>query len=83
MALTDNGLQPKILPLKNVLEEFLNHREIVVRRKTHLSFWTKPKRTSAYILEGLKKAFDHIDEIIKIIRGSESKEDAVVFDQKI
>jgi len=75
VALTDNGLQPKILPLKNVLEEFLNHREIVVRRKT--AFLLDKAKARAHILEGLKKALDHIDEIIKIIRGSESKEDAV------
>jgi DNA gyrase subunit A len=75
VALTDNGLQPKILPLKNILEEFLAHRENVVRRRTN--FLLEKAKARAHILEGLKKALDHIDEIIKIIRASDSKEDAV------
>ena len=75
VALTDNGLQPKILPLKTILEEFLAHREIVIRRRTN--FLLEKAKARAHILEGLKKALDHIDEIIKIIRASDNKDDAV------
>jgi len=71
LALID-GLQPKILTLKNVLEEFIKHRRKVVRRRTE--FDLSKAKDREHILEGLKKALDHIDEIIKIIKKSETKE---------
>jgi len=71
LALVD-GIQPRVLTLKNVLEEFIKHRQKVVRRRTE--FELNRARERAHILEGLKKALDHIDEIIKLIRGSETKE---------
>jgi len=67
-----NGIQPKTLTLKDILAEFVAHREIVVKRRTQ--FELNRAKDRAHILEGLKKALDHIDEIIKTIRGSETKE---------
>jgi len=75
IALID-GIQPRLLDLKSILEEFLKHRKIVVRRRTEYELRIAQAR--AHILEGLKKALDHIDEIIALIRGSETKELAKV-----
>jgi len=73
IALVD-GIQPQVLGLKPMLEKFIDHRrEVVIRRAKHDLQKAKDR---AHILEGLKKALDHIDEIIKIIRASASKEDA-------
>ncbi|HWA64597.1 MAG TPA: DNA gyrase subunit A [Candidatus Paceibacterota bacterium] len=73
IALVD-GIQPQVLGLKGMLEKFIEHRrEVVIRRSRHELQKAKDR---AHILEGLKKALDHIDEIIKIIRASASKEDA-------
>jgi len=74
LALVDGGTQPQILGLKGLLEKFIDHRRDVVVRRT--KFDLQKAKDRAHILEGLKKALDHIDEIIKIIRASESKEDA-------
>lgn len=73
VALVD-GVQPKILGLKEILQEFIKHRQVVVRRRTE--FELKAARARAHILEGLKIAIDNIDEVIKIIRGSASSEEA-------
>jgi DNA gyrase subunit A len=73
LALVD-GIQPQILDLKTLLEKFIEHRQIVVRRRSQ--FDLRKAKERAHILEGLKKALDHIDEIIKLIKKSESKEDA-------
>src|SRR3990167_3341667 len=73
IALVD-GIQPQVLGLKPMLEKFIDHRrEVVIRRAKHDLNKAKDR---ANILEGLKKALDHIDEIIKIIKASASKEDA-------
>lgn len=72
IALVDGGMQPRLLDLKSILEEFLEHRKVVVRRRTEYELRIAEAR--AHILEGLKKALDHIDEIIALIRGSETKE---------
>jgi DNA gyrase subunit A len=74
LALVDNGIQPKVLGLKEVMEYFLEHRKIVVRRRTE--FDLKKARERVHILEGLKKALDHIDEVIATIKKSSTKEDA-------
>ncbi len=74
LALVDGGTQPQILGLKGLLEKFIDHRREVVTRRT--KFELQKAKDRAHILEGLKKALDHIDEIIKIIRASDSKEDA-------
>ena len=73
LALVD-GIQPQILGLKGLLEKFIDHRKEVVTRRTKYDL--AKARDRAHILEGLKKALDHIDEIIALIRKSESKEDA-------
>jgi len=73
LALVD-GIQPKVLGLKDVMEYFLEHRKVVVRRRTE--FDLKKARERVHILEGLKKALDFIDEVIKTIRGSKTKEEA-------
>lgn len=62
-----NG-QPKILTLKEILEEYLKHQFDVVTRRT--KFDLKKAEARAHILEGLRIALDNIDEIIKIIRTS-------------
>jgi len=73
LALID-GIQPRILGLQEILREFIKHRQIVVRRRTE--FELRKARERAHILEGYKIALDHIDEVIKIIRGSQTSEDA-------
>ncbi|MEX2090520.1 MAG: DNA gyrase subunit A [Candidatus Paceibacterota bacterium] len=73
LALVD-GIQPHILGLKSLLEKFIDHRREVIVRRT--KFDLQKAKDRAHILEGLKKALDHIDEIIAIIKKSESKEDA-------
>jgi DNA gyrase subunit A len=65
---------PQTLNLKSALEEFLKHRKVVVRRRTE--FELKKAEDREHILLGLKKALDHIDEIIKLIRKSKTVEEA-------
>lgn len=65
LALVD-GIQPRILGLKEILGEFIKHRRIVIRRRTE--FELRKARERAHILEGLKIALDNIDEVIKTIR---------------
>jgi DNA gyrase subunit A len=73
MALVD-GIQPRVLGLQDILQEHIKHRQIVVRRRT--AFELKKARERAHILEGLKIALDHIDEVIATIRASETTEEA-------
>lgn len=73
LALID-GIQPRILGLEEILREYLKHRQVVVRRRTEYELRKANER--AHILEGLTIALDHIDEVIKIIRESETTEDA-------
>ncbi len=65
---------PQTLSLKAILEEFVAHRVIVVRRRTE--FDLKKAEAREHILLGLKKALDHIDEIIKLIKKSKDTEEA-------
>lgn len=74
IALVEGGLQPKTLSLKSILEEFIKHRRVIVERRGRFDLARAEERE--HILLGLKKALDHIDAIIKTIRGSEDKEDA-------
>lgn len=67
-----NGIQPRLLDLKVILDEFVKHRREVVRRRTE--FELKVAKARAHILEGLKIALDHIDEVIALIKSSETKE---------
>ncbi len=71
LALVD-GLQPRVLTLKNFLEEYLKHRRVVIRRRTE--FDLEKARDRAHILEGLVMALDKIDAVIKTIRASKDKE---------
>ncbi|HPC12574.1 MAG TPA: DNA gyrase subunit A [Candidatus Paceibacterota bacterium] len=59
---------PKTLSLKSLLSEFISHREVVVRRRTE--FDLKKAKDREHILIGLKKALDHIDKVISLIRAS-------------
>jgi len=69
-----NGLQPRVLGLRDILHEFIKHRQSVVRRRTE--FELNKAKARAHILEGLKIALDHIDEVIKTIRASKTYEEA-------
>ena len=68
-----NG-EPKVLSLKEVLHHYLEHQKIVIKRRT--AFELKKAEDRAHILEGLRIALDHIDEIISIIRSSRNGEEA-------
>jgi DNA gyrase subunit A len=74
LALVNDGRQPKLLNLKEILVEFLNHRdEVVVRRTKHD---LKKAEDELHILDGLKIALDFIDEVIALIRSSYDKQEA-------
>lgn len=71
LALVD-GIDPQILSLKSILEHYIAHRRTVVTRRTQ--FELKKAKDRAHILEGLKTALDHIDEVIETIKKSSTKE---------
>lgn len=73
LALVD-GIQPRVLGLQDILQEYIKHRQVVIRKRTEYELRKAQER--AHILEGLKIALDHIDEVIKVIRASASTEDA-------
>ncbi len=73
LALVD-GLQPRVLNLKSILEEYIKHRQEIIIRRTQ--FDLDKAKDRAHILEGLKKALDTIDAIINTIRKSKDKEEA-------
>lgn len=73
IALVD-GIQPRLLNLKQVLEYFIAHRKITITRRTQYEL--KVAKARAHILEGLKKALDHIDAVIETIKKSPTKEEA-------
>ncbi len=66
--------QPKILNLKEMLDEFLKHRKDVILKRT--AFDLKKAEHQAHILEGLKIAVENLDEVISIIRSSKNPEEA-------
>ena len=70
----DDG-QPKILGLNEILEKYLDHQKSVIVRRTQFDLDKYEKR--AHILEGLKIALDHIDDIIQLIKTSSSDEEAL------
>jgi DNA gyrase subunit A len=72
VALVDNT--PQTCSLKLILEEYIKHRYDVIRRRSE--FELKEARSREHILEGLKIAVDHIDEVIQIIKKSASADDA-------
>lgn len=73
MALVD-GLQPRVLGLQDIIQEHIKHRRVVIRRRTE--FELRKAKDRAHVLEGLKIALDHIDEVIKTIRASKSTDEA-------
>ncbi|MBA2278950.1 DNA gyrase subunit A [Candidatus Saccharibacteria bacterium] len=73
LALID-GIQPRVLGLQDIIQEYLKHRQIVVRRRTE--FELRKAKDRAHILEGLKIALDHIDEVIATIRASQTTDEA-------
>lgn len=75
LALID-GIQPRVLTIKNILEEFIKHRQVVIRRRTQYDLEKAKER--AHILEGLSMALDKIDLVIKTIRASADKDEAKV-----
>ncbi len=68
------GGRPRILSLLEIVEQFIEFRREVVRRRTE--FELRKAEARAHILEGLKIALDHLDEVIKLIRGSKSPAEA-------
>lgn len=69
-------MQPKVYNLKEILEDFILHRKEVIVNRTKYELGVAEARE--HILAGLKKALDHIDAIIKLIRASDTKEEARV-----
>lgn len=73
MLAIQNGV-PKILSLRQILDAYIEHQKEVVTRRTQ--FDKEKAEARAHILEGLLVALDHIDEVIRIIRASETDEEA-------
>ena len=73
LALVENN-QPKVLNILELLQYYLKHQEEVVTRRTQYDLNKATER--AHILEGLLKALDNIDEVIRIIRGSRNTQEA-------
>ncbi|UUD42775.1 DNA gyrase subunit A [Bacillus pumilus] len=70
LALVDG--QPKVLSLKQCLEYYLEHQKVIIRRRT--AYELRKAEARAHILEGLRIALDHLDEVIALIRGSQTAE---------
>lgn len=69
----DNGV-PKTLGLKDIISKYIDYQKEIIIRRTKFDLEKAEKRV--HILEGLKIALDHIDEVIKLIRGSKSDDEA-------
>jgi DNA gyrase subunit A len=69
----DRG-QPRTLPLRGLLDSYITHRKEVIRRRTRFLLAKAEERK--HIVEGLRLAVDHIDEVIRIIRASKSTDEA-------
>lgn len=74
VSLVENGLQPRLLNIKDLLMEFVSFRRSVVYRRS--IFQLAKAQDRLHILEGLKKAIDVIDEVIETIKKSDTKQDA-------
>ncbi|MBF0593293.1 MAG: DNA gyrase subunit A [Nitrospirae bacterium] len=72
IMLSLSGGQPHVMPLRTILQHFLQHRREVIIRRTRYDL--KKALEKAHILEGLKTAIDNLDAIIRLIRTSESPE---------
>ncbi|PCK18633.1 DNA gyrase subunit A [Bacillus pumilus] len=70
LALVDG--QPKVLSLKQCLEYYLEHQKVIIRRRT--AYELRKAEARAHILEGLRIALDHLDEVISLIRSSQTAE---------
>ena len=68
LALVDNQMQPKILSLRQIIDEYLKHQEEILTRRTQYDL--RKARERAHLLEGLLIAQDNIDEVIRIIRSA-------------
>lgn len=77
MLALENG-RPKQLSLKEILNDYLNHQVEVIVRKT--KFDLKKAKDRAHILEGLRIAMDHIDQVIHLIRSSKKDEAGLIQD---
>ena len=75
LALID-GIQPRVLTLKMILEEYIKHRQTIIRLRTEYDLAKAKDR--AHILQGLKMALAKIDQIIKTIKQSRDKEIAKI-----
>ncbi len=75
MALID-GIQPRVLGLQDIIQEHIKHRQNIVRRRTEYEL--RKAKDRAHVLDGLKIALDHIDEVIATIRASQTSEEAQV-----
>ena len=73
LALTE-GIQPQTLSLKQVLEQFIEHRQVVITRR--YKFELKKAQERVHILEGLAKALKNIDKVVELIKKSKDREDA-------
>ena len=71
LALVDNQSQPKVLTLRQIIDEYIAFQQEVIRRRTEYDL--KKARERAHLLEGLRIACDNIDEVIHIIRTSYSE----------
>jgi len=74
LALVDG--HPKVLNLKEILVNYLKHQQVVIRRRTE--FELKKAEDRAHILEGFRIALDHLDAVIKLIRSSQTTEEAKI-----
>ncbi|MFV9510292.1 DNA gyrase subunit A [Tepidibacillus sp. LV47] len=72
LALVDG--EPKVLNLKQILIHYLDHQKVVIRRRTEYDL--KKAEARAHILEGLRIALDHLDEVISLIRASRTTDEA-------
>ncbi len=68
LALVDNQMQPRILSLRQIIDEYLKHQEEILTRRTQYDL--RKARERAHLLEGLLIAQDNIDEVIRIIRSA-------------
>jgi DNA gyrase subunit A len=68
------ALEPQVLNLKQLLEHFIAHRKLVIRRRTEYNLRKAEER--AHLLEGYRIALDNIDEVIEIVRGSQTTDEA-------
>ncbi|MGI8963854.1 MAG: DNA gyrase subunit A, partial [Thermomicrobiales bacterium] len=74
LALVERGTQPRVLPLKRMLQEYIDHRQELITRRTEYDL--ERARRRAHVLEGLKIALDNIEAVIAAIRRSRTTDSA-------